>query len=130
MTIADFEIKWPNTIALILLTAFLFWGFACPPTVTSLHDPTVKITRPELQIELDTLIATAEYKLASLDEQQQLRDVIFENATQMVTTGQINPVGIMTLLAGLYGLTRAGKDVKDKVIAKKNSTKPPDNTSW
>lgn len=110
--------NWPKTIALILLTAFLFWGYGCPPRVPSLLDRSTKITRPELQIELDSIIATAEYRLASLDRQEQFRDIIFKNATLMIQGGSLNPIGIMTLLAGLYGIARGGSDIVKKVKKK------------
>lgn len=112
--------NWPKALALFFLTSLLFWGYGCPSRVPSLLDSTKKLTRPELQIELDTIIATAEYRLASLDSQDQFRDIIFKNAMLMVEGGALNPIGIMTLLAGLYGITRGVKDVKDRI--KKTST--------
>ncbi len=107
--------NWPKAVALLLLTSLLFWGYGCPPRVPSLLDPAKKLTRPELQIELDTIIATAEYRLASLDSQDQFRDIIFKNAMLMVEGQALNPIGIMTLLAGLYGIGRGVKDIKDRV---------------
>lgn len=122
MKLNDFVTNWPKTIALIVLTAILFWGYGCPPTVQSLTTPKKMITRPELQIELDTIIATAQYKLADLDKQEQFRDLIFKNALLMIEGGAINPLGVITMLAGLYGITRGAKDVKDKVKKKINNT--------
>lgn len=113
--------NWPKTIAIIALTALLFWGYSCQPEVRSLIYPGVMVTRPELQVELDTIVATAEFRLTELDKQQQFRDIIFKNAMLMVETGTINPLGIITLLTGLYGITRGAKDIKDRV--KKNSNK-------
>lgn len=114
--------NWPKTVALFFLTALLFWGYGCPPRVPSLLDSTKRITRPELQIELDTIIATAEYRLASLDSQDQFRDIIFKNAMLMVEGGALNPIGIITLLAGLYGITRGGADIVKKVKKKQNNS--------
>lgn len=122
MKLNDFVTNWPKTIALFVLTAILFWGYGCPPTVQSLTTTNKKITRPELQIELDTIIATAEFRLADLDRQEQFRDLIFKNALLMIEGGSLNPIGIMTMLAGLYGITRGVKDVKDKVKKKTNNT--------
>lgn len=121
MKIADLEINWPKTIAIIVLTALLFWAYSCQPQVASLVTPGAKITRPELQIELNSIIATAEYRMAQLDQQQAFQDLIFKNALIMVEGGGINPVGIITLLAGLYGVARGGQDIKNKV-KKNNST--------
>lgn len=119
--------NWPKTIALLVLTALLFWGYGCPSKVASLTRPGKKITRPELQIELDSIIATAEFRLTELDRQDQFRDIIFKNAMLMVEGGGVNPAGILTMLAGLYGITRGAKDIKDGIIATRK--KPPvDNT--
>lgn len=122
MKVLDYIDNWPKAIALVLLTAFLFWGFACPSRVDSLVTDKKKITRPELQIELDTIIATAAFRLADLDKQDAFRDIIFQNALLMVEGGTLNPVGVITMLAGLYGIARGGKDIKDKIVAKKNAT--------
>jgi len=100
----------------------LFWGWACQPQVASLVHPGIKITRPELQIELDAIIATAEYRMTELDRQQAFQDIIFKNALLMAESGGVNPVGIITLLAGLYGIARGTQDLKNKV--KKNGAAP------
>lgn len=122
MKIADLVDNWPKAIALILLTAFLFWEYACQPTVKSLIHPDTKVTRPELQIELDTIIATAEFRLADLDRQEAFRDIIFKNALLMVEGGTLNPLGILTMLAGIYGVTRGTSDLVKKVKKKQNSS--------
>jgi len=122
LKISDLVQNWPKTIALLILTALLFWSYSCQPQVRSLIHPDVKVTRPELQIELDSIIATAEFRMAQLDRQEAFRDVIFKNALLMAETGTLNPIGIITLLTGLYGVTRGVKDVKDRVKKKSNST--------
>ena len=116
--ISDFEINWPKSIALIVLTALLFLGHSCQPETRSLIYPGEKVTRPELQIELDTIVNTAEVRMADLDRQEAFRDLIFKNALVIVETGTLNPLGIITLLTGLYGITRGVQDVKKKVGSK------------
>jgi len=118
MKVSDLKINWPRAFAIIALTALLFWGYSCEPKVPSLITDGKKVTRPELQIELDTITSTAEFRLAELDKQQQFQDVIFKNALLMLETGTMNPAGIITLLAGLYGIGRGVKDVKDRVKKK------------
>lgn len=115
LKIADFEIHWPKALALLILTALLFWGHSCQPQTNSLIHPGQKVTRPELQIELDTIMATAEVRMAELEKQQQFQDLVFKNALLMAESGTINPAGIITLLAGLYGVFRGGSDIKRKV---------------
>lgn len=122
LKIADFEINWPKSIALLVLTALLFLGHSCQPETKSLIHPGERITRPELQIELDTIIATAEARMADLDKQEEFRDLIFKNVLIIGQTGTVNPTGIITLLAGLYGITRGAQDVKNKVKKNSNNT--------
>lgn len=122
MKLLDLSENWPRTVALIVLTALLFWGFGCPPRTSSLITEGKKVTRPELQIELDSIIATAEFRLADLDRQEAIRDYVFKNALVMVETGTINPVGIITLLAGLYGVAQGAKKFKDRIEKKSNSS--------
>ncbi len=115
MKLSAFSDNWPRTIALILLTGFLFWGWGCPARVDSLLTNGRKVTRPELQIELDTILATAEFRLASLDKQDAVRDIVFKNALLMVEGGTLNPIGVISLLAGMYGVLTAGSKVTHKI---------------
>ena len=115
MKISDLIQNWPKTIALITLTVLLFWGYGCPAKVDSLLHPDKKIVRAELQVELDTIIATAQFRMADLDKQEAFRDVIFQNAMLIVETGTLNPLGIITMLAGLYGITRGTQDIKNRI---------------
>ncbi len=114
--------NWPKAIAILALTAILFWGWGCPPRTESLVVEGRKVTMGELQIELDSIIATAEYRVADLERQQQFRDIIFQNVTLMATAGTINPVGILTLLLGIYGATRGGSDIVKKVKKKQENS--------
>ncbi len=118
MKLSSIVENWPKTASLIILTGLLLWGYGCPARVPSLITNGKEITRPELQIELDTIIATAGFRLAQLDQQDQFRDIIFKNALLMVEGGTLNPVGIATMLAGLYGVARGAKDIKDRVKKK------------
>ncbi len=120
MKFSDLSDNWPKLIALTILTGLLFWGYGCPSKVASLVTNGKKVTRPELQIELDTIIATAEFRLTELAKQDRVRDIIFKNALLMIEGGSLNPLGIITMLAGIYGVTRGGSDLVKKV-KKKNS---------
>jgi len=118
MKLSDLSENWPKAIAILVMTAILFWGYGCPAKTESLTTQGKKVTRPELQVELDSIIATAEFRLADLDRQDQVRDIIFKNAMVMVEGGTLNPLGIITMLAGLYGVTRGTSDIVKKVKKK------------
>lgn len=118
MLLKNLSDNWPKLVAILVLTAILFWGYGCPSRVDSLITDGKKVTRPELQIELDTIVSTAEFRLADLDRQDQFRDIVFQNVMLMAQTGTMNPAGIITLLLGIYGATRGAKDIKDRIEKK------------
>jgi len=121
MKLSDLSDNWPKAAALVILTAILFWAYGCPPTTESLIHPEKKITRPELQIELDSITATAEFRFADLERQEHFRDLVLKNALVIIETGTLNPVGILTGLAALYGIGTGIKQTKDKIVRKKNA---------
>ncbi len=120
MTINDLKQKWPMYLIMILANIFLIGLASCPPTTPSLFEDGKKITRPELQLELDTIIAKAELRLADLDKQQRFRDIILKNALVMVETGTFNPLGLATALFAFYGIGAA-----TTACVKRLKKKPP-----
>ncbi len=96
--------------ALALSAIGLLWVYGCLPRVRSPIDPTKKVTRAELHILFETTIATFEEADLSLEEKEQIQRFIVENVLTMAQTGSINPLGVITALGGVYGLTRASKD--------------------
>lgn len=87
-----------------LIIVTLIWVQGCPSTTRSILDPSVKVTRGELQIEIDTLLATADLRYADLDKQDQIKKMITDHALLWSTTGAINPVGLITALVGIAGI--------------------------
>ena len=115
------ENKWTIVIMVgfIILQVFIT---GCPPRVMSLLDETRQITGPELQIELDMIIAQAELRFLDLNKQQQLRDIVTKNALVMIEGGTINPTGLITGALAVIGLMTAGKKTVQAVKKKINHT--------
>lgn len=122
MSIQQIKAKWPLYLVMLITNLLILFCTSCPPTARSLYDPKRMITRVELQIELDNMLATAQMRMASLDKQQAIRDAILKNALLMVETGTINPIGIATALFASYGIGSAAVKVKNGVRKKQ---KPP-----
>lgn len=118
MTIQKLKDNWPTYAVMLAANVLLLLCVSCPPTTKSLFNNSKKITRPELQLELDTIIATAQLRLADLDKQQQLRDVILKNALIMVETGTFSPFGMATALFGFYGIATAATKAKNAIKKK------------
>ncbi len=108
-------------IAFFFAMATVLWAAGCPARVSSPLDPANKLTRAEIQIELDTLVAKYELKLTTLDQEERLRKLILQNAFAIASAGTVNPLSVLTTLLAFYG---AGTGVKQTVvIAKKKLTK-------
>lgn len=127
MTIQRLKDKWPLYVAMLVVSVLLLFCMSCPPTTKSLLVNGKKVTRPELQLELDTIIATAQVRKADLDQQQAIRDIILKNALIMVEAGAFNPLGMATALFAFYGIGNAANQARNAV--KKKAKKPVDNST-
>lgn len=105
-------------VSMTIGLALVLYFFGCPATTESLLQPGRKVTAPELQIEIDALVSKYELRRLDLEQQEQLRQLILNNALIMVQHGQINPLGILTALFAFYGAGSAANTTKN-VIKKK-----------
>lgn len=102
----------------------LIWAFGCESTVVSMMDPTKKITRAELELESDYLIGRLKCKLNELDKQDEIKQLMIDQANIFATTGTFNPTGLLntgiSIAAIAFGLDRNRK-LKIAVKEKTNS---------
>jgi len=101
----------------------LFFVYACEPKVQSLVYDTKRVNRQELQLELDQMIGLAQLRMVDLDRQEQLRAVILQNALILVQGQPFNPVGLITGIAALYGITTGASNVTKVVKTAKAKRK-------
>lgn len=122
-------IKSKSDIILVIVVTVLFglFVYSCEPKEPSLLNRGVKITRAELQLELDQLLALADLRMAGFAKQERIRAIILQNALILVQGQPFNPIGILTGIASIYGITQATKQTT-KVIKhardKRKSSKP------
>lgn len=113
--------KHRDSILIVLVTiGFLFYAYGCESRVKSLNHGNKLVTRSELQLELEQLMGLAEIKVADLDRQDALRTLILQNAIILVQGQPLNPVGLLTGIAALYG---AGQMSNSVVKTVKNTVK-------
>jgi hypothetical protein len=82
----------------------LLWFYGCEVKTTSLVLPNVKVTRAELEIEIDTLASQAKLKFADLERQELLRKSIADHLSVVAQGGGINTTGVMNLIVSMLGL--------------------------
>lgn len=100
------------TLMGVLVSAgFLFYSFACTPTAESLLDKHRRVNRQELQFELNQLIGMAEIRMLDIEQQEKLRAIVLQNALILVQGQPLNPLGLLTGLASIYGVAQASSNV-------------------
>lgn len=115
---------WPSILCLAFGLFLIFYGQSCVSKVPSLLDPSRKVTRAVLDLELKQLIDLAALRKISLDRQDQLKRLVAENAIILIQGSPANPLGILTGVLGIYGLAQGSKNITTVVkngIAKKKA---------
>lgn len=118
-----------QVIAVFLCIVLTVWGLSCESKVRSLADPTIKITRAELRIEVDRFLASAEIRFKSLDRQDEFKGLIFNEVLLWSQTGAFNPMGLIPTLIGLFGIGAISDNVRKRIEIKKlNNVSKGSNT--
>lgn len=108
-------------ITALITAALCIWLYSCESKVRSLVEPERFVNRSELQLELDRFMSIAELRMLDLDRQDAFRSLVIENSLLLVQGTPFNPVGLITAIAGIYGIThgtskvvRAAKKAQEK----------------
>lgn len=100
-------------IAIVVITAAMFWAYGCQSQVTSLLYPDQKVNRSELQVELEYVAGIARTRVEDLDRQDAIKQAVFDALVLVSQGGQINTLGIVNLAATIgaisFGLSRNQK---------------------
>jgi len=107
----------------------IFWTYGCQSTCKSLVDPERKVNRDELQAEVDGYLAMAKARFTDLDRQDQLKLLIFEQASLFAQSGTVNPMGLVTTAVSIaavgFGLdARRKKKEIEKTTTATTTTAP------
>lgn len=92
------------TIGIILALAIIVWVFGCPSTVVSIHNPPEKVTRGELELEVEHFLKSAALRFRELDQQDEFKRTIFAMAMDFMKEGKINPLAVVITLGNILGL--------------------------
>lgn len=101
-------------IAVIACSLATVYAFSCQSTVISLIDPSARITRAQLVLEVDSYLSNAELLFDDLDRQDLVRDTIFNSVLDIAQGKSLNPIGIALTLAGLLGVGAVGDNIRKR----------------
>lgn len=104
-----------GVFTLLLTGVMVFYIVACESKVRSLNDNQRLVTRQELQFELQHILDLAELRMADLDRQEQLRNLVLQNGLLILQGTPFNPVGLVTAIAAFYGIGQAGCKINKTV---------------
>lgn len=119
----------PLLTTVLVTVSILIFIYACEPKTQSLVYSDKRVNRQELQLELDQFIGLAQIRMVDLDKQEQLRAVILQNALILVQGQPFNPVGLITGVAALYGITQGTQNITKGVKNAKRKRKANSNTT-
>lgn len=115
-------------IAVIICVGLLIWTIGCESKVTSMTDPTKKVTAEELDLEvekesvrleteLDQLVKMVQLKRKELQRQEEIKQKLLDFALLTSQSGALNMSGMIGLVAGVMGVGAVVDNrLKDKVI--------------
>ena len=108
-------------ITVLITVGFAIYCYGCEPKTTSLINRERLINRQELQLELDQIIGLAQIRMVDLNKQEEFRAIVLQNALILVQGNPLNPVGLITGFAAIYGLIQGGNKVSKavKTVGKK-----------
>lgn len=114
-------------ICLVIAGLVILWAYGCESVVTSLRDNGKMVTRDELDLELQTYLATAEIRFRQLDRQDSFKRILFEKTAAFAKTGEINPFGLLSTLFAILGVGAIADNVRKRITIRKNLTETVNN---
>ena len=106
-------------LAAILAVALLLWLQSCVPKTQSILNPPTRITSNELSAEVEMFNARLQDRVSDLLQQEQFKQMFFEQLSLLSSQGNINPVGVITSIGLILGFGAVGDNIRKRTEIKK-----------
>lgn len=106
-------------VAVGICLVLVIWGTSCESKVTSLVMPGIKVTRTELQSEVDSFLVRAAQRFKNLDLQDSFKALVFDKVLLFTQTGTFNPAGIVQAVITILGIGAIADNVGKRRDLKK-----------
>lgn len=116
-----------QTLGIVIACLFLFGMFSCESKSLSLQDPTRQVNRDELIAEYDFITAQMAIRIKDIDKQDAFKQMITDNAVLIGSGGQINPAGLITTIAAIFGFGAVVDNVRKRKVIKNGKPQIIDN---
>jgi len=111
-TLSNHERYQSVTVVTVIVIIVILYG--CTPKCASIINPDRQITRDQLNIELDELNARITNAYTDLDRKEQLQRLIADQTIKGLTTGTIDPLGLITSAIAVLGIGAAADNVRKR----------------
>lgn len=119
---AFFKRETGEIIAIGIVLLCTIWIHSCESQVYSPSGNGTKLTRAELQNELDTYLALAKVRFEQLDKQDEFKEAIFNIGINIAEGGTISPLGVALILGNIIGLGATVDNVRKRKVISTNLT--------
>lgn len=107
--------------AIVAVVVILGFFGGCQVTVQSLLDPNVKVSRLELENELQTILNTAEIRFRQIDREETLRRELLNHAMLIGQAGTVNLFGLIPIAMSILGAGAVADNVRKRKIIRNNT---------
>jgi len=88
----------------IICITLAIWCYSCEPVTRSPREPTRKVTRSQLELEIKIFADEVAFAYADLQKQEQIREAIL-NSGLAYTQGQgVSIIGLISTLSSIVGV--------------------------
>ena len=108
-------------VAFTACIALCAWGLGCQVTTVSPFDPGTKVTKAELEIEVDAYASKVSLAYRDIGKQEAIRKAILEAGLAYAQGGGVSPLGLASTLAGIMGLGLVVDNRKKDAVIKSKS---------
>lgn len=109
-------------VSMLACVVLIAWTYGCQITTRNPFEPSEKVTRPELDAEIENYVAKVSLAYKDLAKQEEIRSLIFNSAVAYASGEGVNPVGVITTLASILGIGAViDNRRKDAVIKSKTN---------
>ena len=117
-----FKKETAEIIAFAIVILCTIWINGCESRVYSLSGNGLKLSRVELQNELDTYLALAKVRFEQLNKQDEFKQAVFNIGVNLAEGGTVSPLGVALILGNIIGIGATVDNVRKRKVIKSNLT--------
>jgi len=108
-----------QSLSFVVVLILLSTTHGCDSKIESIRYPGTRITRGQLEIEVNNFLQEAEIRAEQLNIQDELKTTFYRIGMTTIESGTLNPIGLITTIAGILGIGATADNVRKRRDIKK-----------